>query len=127
MGAVTSPRPAPGSYVPQVRIFNEVNVLLRAEVLRQGYAVEVVADLTFVHGNDVEEDDERAEDDARGEEADPDEGDLLGPVVRAERDERQERVRQQEPEDEAEEMRVVVDPREQSEQKQDQDDAQQLH
>ena len=105
----------------------EVDVLIGAEVFGDWNAVEVLADFAVVDGGDVEEQQEADEEQDDAREADDDEDELpAAVVVPAEGDERQDGVGQQEPEDEAEEVRVVVDPWQESGEEEDCGDADQL-
>ena len=90
--------------------------------------MEVLADLTVVDGGHVEEEEESDEEEDDGGQTDPDEHDLLPPVVlaAAEGDEGQEGVAEQEAGDEAEQVGVVVDPRQEASQEEDRRDAYQL-
>lgn len=105
---------------------HEVDVLRRTEVGRQRQAVEVRAQLAVVDGEHVEEQHEAGEEEERRQQAHPHQQDLLVAVVAAERHERHQGVRQQEAEDEAEEVCVVVHPWQQAERKERQRDGEQL-
>ena len=105
----------------------QIDVLVRAEVLGDGDAVEVLADLAVVDGRDVEEEEEPDEEEDDGGQADPDQDDLPPPVVvAAEGDEWEEGVAEEEAEDEAEEVGVVVDPGQEAEEEEDGRDPDQL-
>ena len=105
----------------------EVNVLVGAEVFGDWNAVEVLADFAVVDGGDVEEQQEANEEKDDAGEADDDQDQLpAAVVVPAEGDERQDGVGQQEAEDEAEEVRVVVHPGQESGKEEDRGDADQL-
>ena len=106
--------------------FPEVDILLGAEVLGDGDAVEVLADLAVVDGGDVEEEDETDKDEHGGDEADPEEDQLSPAVIDAEGDEGHDGVGYEEAEDEAEEVGVVVNPRKESGEEEDRGDADQL-
>ncbi len=94
--------------------------MIGAEVLGDGNAIEVLAYLTVVDWCDVEEEEKPSEEQRHGGQTDPDERRFAPALVHAaaECDKRQQRVRQQEAEDEAEEVGVVVDPRQQPGQEQ---------
>lgn len=85
-----------------------------------------MAQLAVVERYEVEEQHQQHEEAERREQAHPNEEDLAVAVVGAERDERQQRVRQQEAETEAEQVGEVVDPRQQAEQEERRRDGQQL-
>lgn len=72
---------------------HKVDILRRTKVSRQRQTVKVRTYFTVVHWNYVEEQHETDEEDACRHQAYPDERHLLLPVVRAERHERQKRVR----------------------------------
>ena len=105
----------------------QVDVLIRAEILGDGDAVEVLADLAVVDGGDVEEEEEANKEEDDGRETDPDQDDLSPPVVvAAEGHEGKESVAEEEAEDESEEVSVVVDPGQESEEEEDRGDPDQL-
>ena len=98
----------------------QVDVLIRAEVLGDGDAVEVLADLAVVDGSDVEEEEEADKEEEHGGQADPDQDDLPPPVVvAAEGNEGKESVAEKEAKDESEEVGVVVDPGQEAEEEED--------
>ena len=93
---------------------SQVNVLFRTKIFCDGNTIEVLADLTVVDWCDVKEKDESDKDENAGEETDPQQDQLSSPLVDSEGDERQDCVRDEEAEDEAKEVGVVVDPGEES-------------
>ena len=105
---------------------SQVNVLLTAEVLGDGDAVEVLADLAVMDGRDVEEKDETDEDEHGGDEADPEEDQLSSPVVDPEGDKGHDGVGDEETKDETKEVGVVIDPGQKACQKENSRDAHQL-
>lgn len=104
----------------------EVDVLRGAEVARERHAVEELAELALVHGHAVEQSQQQAERADYQDQADPDDEDLAPPIVVAERDEGHEGVGGEEAEDEAEEVGVVVDPRQDAEEQQAHEDEDEL-
>lgn len=76
-----------------IRLHVQVNVLVGAHLRRPRDAVEIAAQFTIVDRNQIEEQEENNEEYQHEHEADPDEEDLLLPVVRSERNKRQQSVR----------------------------------
>ena len=102
----------------------EIDVLVGAEVLGDGDAVEVLARLAVVDGGHVEQQQQANQHEQRGGQADPHQHHLApalvgrvaaaaGIAAAAQGDEGQQRVGEQEAEDEAKQVGVVVHPRQQ--------------
>lgn len=105
---------------------SQVNVLLTAEVLGDGDAVEVLADLAVMDGGDVEEKYETDEDEHGGDEADPEEDQLSSPVVDPKGDKGHDGIGDEEAEDETKKVGVVIDPGQKAGEEEDGRDAHQL-
>lgn len=88
----------------------EVDVLRGAEVASERDAVEQLAHLALVHRHVVEQSQQQREQTDDQHQRDPDQEDFAPTVVVAERDEGHQSVRRQEPENETEQVRVVVHP-----------------
>lgn len=104
---------------------HDLDILVGTDVLGKGYAVDIFTEITFIYGMDIEQGDETEEEGDYDQQTDPYHDDLCGAVVRAERDERQQRERHEEAEDEAEQVRIVVDPGQKTDCEQDDDDGEQ--
>ena len=104
----------------------QVNVLLRAEIFCYRDAIKVLANLTVVYRRDVKEQDKAHEDKEGRQEADPQQDQLPLPVKHTEGDERHDGVGEEEPEDEAEQVGVVVDPGQEAGEEEDGRDPDQL-
>jgi hypothetical protein len=75
-----------------------MNVLFCAKVTREGHTIEIsecLDDTRILNGPDVKEEDKRGEKNGGQCERDPNEDKLAPPIVHADRDERQEGVRQE--------------------------------
>lgn len=89
----------------------EIDVLGGAKVAGERHAVEQFAHFALVHRYVIKEGEQQSEQTHDQDQADPDQQDLPSTVIMAERDKWHQRVGRQEAEDEAEQMRVVVYPR----------------
>ena len=104
----------------------QVDVLFAAKVLGDWNAVEVLANLTVLDGADVKEQDESNENEDGEDEAEPKQDNLPPPVVDPEGDKGEDGVGHEEPEDEAEEVGVVVNPGQKAGEEEDRGHAHQL-
>ena len=90
-----------------------MNILFCAKITREGDTIEIAErldDTRVLYGPDVEEEDECGEENGGQRERDANEEELASSVVHADRDERQEGVRQETARDEAENVRKIVHP-----------------
>jgi hypothetical protein len=94
----------------------EINILRSTKIPRERYTIKVRTDFAVVDRYDVEQENETAEQEPSRQQAHPYQRYFLASLVHPERNERQQRVRQQKSEHETEQMSIIVDPGQETDQ-----------